>query len=78
MEGDRHRVDQAIAEKRAAQFDKLGRRLQPAGYTRESFVGRTGHKLDAARLKQVNDFVQQMREEFTCPELPSASSRMAR
>lgn len=60
-------VDQAIAEKRSSQFGKLGQRLQPAGYTRESFAGRSAHKLDAARLKQVSDFVEQMRKEFNVP-----------
>lgn len=60
-------VDQAIAEKRASQFGKLGQRLQPAGHTHESFAGRTAHKLDAARLQQVNDFVEQMRNEFNVP-----------
>ena len=60
-------VDQAIAEKRASQFGKLGQRLQPAGHSHESFAGHTAHKLDAARLKQVSDFVEQMREEFNVP-----------
>ncbi len=60
-------VDQAIAEKRASQFGKLGQRLQPAGYTHESFAGRTAHKLDAARLQQMRDFVEQMRKEFDVP-----------
>ena len=41
-------VDQAIAEKRGSQFGKIGQLLQPAGYARESFAGRTAHKLDAA------------------------------
>ncbi|MDQ3159753.1 MAG: beta-lactamase family protein, partial [Pseudomonadota bacterium] len=60
-------VDQAIAEKRSSQFGKIGQRLQPAGYARESFAGRTAHKLDAARLKQINDFVEQMRKDFDVP-----------
>jgi CubicO group peptidase (beta-lactamase class C family) len=60
-------VDQAIAEKRAAQLGKLFQRLQPSGYTRESFAGRTAHKLDAPRLKQVSDFVEQMRKQFDVP-----------
>ncbi len=60
-------VDQAIAEKRAAQFGKLGQRLQPAGHTHESFAGKTAHKLDAARLQQVSAFVEQMRKEFNVP-----------
>ncbi|MEO8365598.1 MAG: serine hydrolase domain-containing protein [Pseudoxanthomonas sp.] len=60
-------VDQAIAEKRGSQFGKISQRLQPAGYTRETFAGRTAHKLDAARLQQVAAFVEQMREEFDVP-----------
>ncbi|MEO6226344.1 MAG: serine hydrolase domain-containing protein, partial [Thermomonas sp.] len=60
-------VDQAIAEKRSSQFGKIGQRLQPAGYTHESFEGRTAHKLDAARLKQVSDFVEQMRKDYNVP-----------
>ena len=60
-------VDQAIAEKRGSQFGKIGQRLQPAGYAHESFAGRTAHKLDAARLKQVADFVEQMRKQYDVP-----------
>lgn len=60
-------VDQAIAEKRASQFNKLYQRLQPAGYTRETFAGRTAHKFDAARLQQVADFVESMRKDFEVP-----------
>lgn len=60
-------VDQAIAEKRGSQFGKLSQRLQPAGYTRETFAGRTAHKLDDARLRQVADFVERMRQEYEVP-----------
>ena len=60
-------VDQAIAEKRGSQFGKLSQRLQPGGYARENFAGRTAHKLDAARLQQVASFVEAMREEFEVP-----------
>jgi CubicO group peptidase (beta-lactamase class C family) len=60
-------VDQAIAEKRASQFGKLFQRLQPAGHTRENFAGRTAHKLDEARLRQVADFVETMRADFDVP-----------
>ncbi|MEO6104366.1 MAG: serine hydrolase domain-containing protein [Pseudoxanthomonas sp.] len=60
-------VDQAIAEKRGSQFGKISQRLQPAGYSRESFAGRNAHKLDDARLQQVAGFVEQMREEFEVP-----------
>ena len=60
-------VDQAIAEKRSSQYGKIAQRFQPAGYTRETFAGRTAHKLDAARLQQVSDFVEQMRRDFDVP-----------
>ncbi|QIL21759.1 beta-lactamase family protein [Thermomonas sp. HDW16] len=60
-------VDQAIAEKRGSQFGKMGQRFQPAGYARETFAGRTAHKLDAARLQTVADFVESMRKEFNVP-----------
>jgi len=60
-------VDQAIAEKRASQFGKIQQRLQPADYKRETFKGRTAHKFDDARLKQVADFVEHMRSEYDVP-----------
>lgn len=60
-------VDQAIAEKRGSQYGKIGQRFQPAGYTRETFAGRTAHKLDDARLKTVADFIESMRREYDVP-----------
>ena len=60
-------VDQAIGEKRGSQYSKIFQRLQPAGYSRETFAGRTAHKLDAARLQQVSDFVEQMRKDYEVP-----------
>lgn len=60
-------VDQAIAEKRGSQYAKIAQRFQPVGYTRETFAGRTAHKLDAGRLQQVSDFVERMRKEFEVP-----------
>jgi hypothetical protein len=60
-------VDQAIAEKRASQFGKIFQRLQPADYKRETFKGRSAHKFDDARLKQVADFVEHMRSEYDVP-----------
>lgn len=60
-------VDQAIAEKRGSQFGKIYQRLQPAGHVRENFAGRSAHRLDAARLQQVADFVEKMRRDFDVP-----------
>lgn len=60
-------VDQAIAEKRGSQYGKIAQRFQPAGYSRETFAGRAAHKLDAARLAQISDFIEQMRKEYDVP-----------
>lgn len=60
-------MDAAIGEKRGAQVSKIFQRLQPAGYKRESFAGRTAHKLDATRLRQVEDFVERMRRMYDVP-----------
>lgn len=60
-------VGQATAEKRASQYGKIAQRFQPAGYTRETFAGRTAHKLDAARLKTITDFVEAMRKQYDVP-----------
>ena len=46
MPGERRRG----VVQRGSQFGKLFQRLQPAGYTPETFAGRTAHKFDAARL----------------------------
>lgn len=60
-------VDEGVAEKRGSQFATLSQRLQPAGYARESFAGRSAHKLDAARLQQVAEFVEHMRKDYDVP-----------
>ena len=60
-------LDGSIAEKRASQLGKIASRLLPAGYSRESFAGRTAHPLDAARLAQVADFVERMRKDYDVP-----------
>ena len=60
-------VDQAIREKRSSQFGKLHQGLHPAGYTPESFAGRTAHKFDDGRLQQVATFVEQMRQAYDVP-----------
>ena len=40
--------------------------LRPAGYTRESFAGKTAHPLDAARIEALRDFVAQDRRRARC------------
>jgi CubicO group peptidase (beta-lactamase class C family) len=41
--------------------------LRPAGYTRETFQGRTAHALDAARVQALKDFVETARTQFGVP-----------
>jgi CubicO group peptidase (beta-lactamase class C family) len=60
-------LDQGVAEKRASQLGKVMQRLLPAGYTRESFAGRTAHPLDAARLAAIAEFVESMRKAYDVP-----------
>lgn len=45
-------------EKRSAQLQLIFGSLRPKGYQRESFAGRQAHPLDAARIAQLTDFVQ--------------------
>ncbi|HSP34765.1 MAG TPA: serine hydrolase domain-containing protein, partial [Thermoanaerobaculia bacterium] len=50
--------DQAVAEKRGAQAALIFGRLLPKGYSRESFAGKTAHKLDAKRIAELTKFVE--------------------
>jgi CubicO group peptidase (beta-lactamase class C family) len=45
-------------EKRSAPLSLAMQSLRPKGYQRESFAGRQAHPLDAARIAQLADFVQ--------------------
>ena len=57
----------AVGEKRGAQVALIFDRLLPKGYSRESFAGRTAHKLDAARLDELKQFVENARKELDVP-----------
>jgi len=46
------------AEKRAAPIGLIFESARPKGYQKESFAGRQAHSLDAARIAQLTDFVQ--------------------
>ena len=54
-------------EKRAASLNLVLQSVRPKGYTRESFVGRKAHPLDAARLDLLKDFVRQSMEQLGVP-----------
>jgi CubicO group peptidase (beta-lactamase class C family) len=57
----------AVGEKRGAQVALVFDRLLPKGYSRESFAGKTANKLDAARLEQLEQFVENARKELDVP-----------
>ena len=58
---------QATAEKRGAAAQQMTQSMRPAGYTPESFAGRTAHPLDAARIAQLLDFVRTGAKELGVP-----------
>jgi CubicO group peptidase (beta-lactamase class C family) len=51
-------MDQAVGEKRGGQVALIFGRLLPKGYERETFAGKTGHKLDAKRIAELSRFVE--------------------
>lgn len=57
----------ATAEKRSGQVGLIFDRLMPKGHSRESFAGKTAHKLDEARLAQIKDFVEDARKTLDVP-----------
>jgi CubicO group peptidase (beta-lactamase class C family) len=57
----------ATAEKRSGQVGLIFDRLMPKGHSRESFAGKTAHKLDDTRLAQLKDFVEDARKALDVP-----------
>jgi len=57
----------AIGEKRGGQVSLIFDRLLPKGYSRESFAGKTAHKLDAARIEELRKFVEDSRRQLDVP-----------
>ncbi|QYE36342.1 beta-lactamase family protein [Polymorphobacter sp. PAMC 29334] len=47
----------ATMNKRAAAADLIERSLRPAGYVRETFAGRTAHRLTPERIAALRDFI---------------------
>ena len=60
-------VSQATLEKRVAQFGLFVQSVRPPGYAKESFKGKTPHKLDAARLGKIDAFVELAMKELAIP-----------
>jgi CubicO group peptidase (beta-lactamase class C family) len=57
----------ATVEKRGAAINLVVASLQPAGYSRENFAGRTAHPLDAARILALKTFIQTSMQELDVP-----------
>jgi CubicO group peptidase (beta-lactamase class C family) len=60
-------VANAVAGKRSAQISLIVDELLPAGYTRESFAGRTAHRLDATRITEIGAFIERARQALGVP-----------
>lgn len=58
---------EATAEKRGAALGLMQQSIRPAGYSRESFAGRTAHPMDAARIAELRSFVEQGMKELGVP-----------
>jgi CubicO group peptidase (beta-lactamase class C family) len=58
---------EATLEKRAAAASLIVQSLRPAGYRRETFAGRTAHRLDPERVEALKAFVQASIAELGVP-----------
>ncbi|HEV2364575.1 MAG TPA: serine hydrolase domain-containing protein [Caulobacteraceae bacterium] len=65
---------EATLERRAAAMNLVEHSLRPAGYVRETFAGRTPHRLDPARVQAVKDFVRTAMSELQVPGVGLALS----
>jgi CubicO group peptidase (beta-lactamase class C family) len=57
----------ATLNKRSAQFGLVLESVRPAGYSRESFAGKTANKLDAERLAKIDALIELGREKLGIP-----------
>jgi len=57
----------ATFDQRGAQVGLARQSLRPKGYAQESFAGRKAHPLDAARVKQLTDFVEAAMKDLSIP-----------
>jgi CubicO group peptidase (beta-lactamase class C family) len=55
------------AAKRSAAMSVVSQGLRPAGFQKESFAGKTAHRLTPERIKLITDFVEQSREALEVP-----------
>lgn len=57
----------AAVQRRSSQIALVRQSLRPGGYVRETYVGRTPRRLDAARVEYLKKFIEQMREAADVP-----------
>ncbi len=57
----------AVAEKRGGQVGTMFSRLHPKGHSEESFKGKAAHPIDAARLAQLTQFVENAQKAIGVP-----------
>lgn len=58
---------ESTAEKRLAAVGLATQSIRPAGYTRESFAGKTAHAMDATRIEALKSFVQTAMKQLDIP-----------
>jgi CubicO group peptidase (beta-lactamase class C family) len=57
----------ATFEKRGAQVGLIAQSLQPGGYVRETFAGRTAHRLDPERIAVLKSFITTSMDQLHVP-----------
>jgi CubicO group peptidase (beta-lactamase class C family) len=60
-------MTQAVGEKRGAQVRVVFDRLLPKGHQRESFAGKTAHKLDKDRIAALGTFIETSQKQLGIP-----------
>lgn len=60
-------VSNAVAERRDAQIEVILNSLLPRGYQRETFAGRSAHRLDQARINELAAMIETARREYNIP-----------
>jgi CubicO group peptidase (beta-lactamase class C family) len=60
-------MQQQVGEKRVGQIISILDRLQPKGFERESFAGKTANKLDKARIAELGKFIEAAQDRLGVP-----------
>ena len=60
-------MQQPVGEKRVGQVVTIFDHLQPKGFERESFAGKTAHKLDKARVAELGKFIEAAQQRLGVP-----------